>query len=512
MAEQTPRTVRELLRAVARAIFLAVLLLPPVILLVPSLAFPSSERWCRAFESALLRALERGGPCLIKLGQWASTRPDVLPLSLCRALGSLHDRVPPHSLEHSVAAIEEAFGVPCEAMFASLSDEPIGSGCVAQVHIATTAPSVEGSVDAAAASAAVAPHGTRVAIKVLHPGVEQSVALDLYLLRTCARVFEAALSPVVHGLHWLAMREALDEFSAFMALQLDLREEGRNLLAFGARFAGDEHVRFPEPLRRPRHVLIAGRRVGSDDDDDETDDLLASRRVLVESFLEGETLASMLRARTGATRRTAGDAALARVGLKAFLKMVLQDNFVHADLHPGNILVLPGVASVPSNGGGGGDGGGDVGQGGEGDVRLGFVDAGLVVELSAADRANFLALFAAIARGDGERAGELMLSRATEERCADPHAFKQGMKTLIGRVRAGERGAFNLSNVRIGDVLLDVTSLVRTHSVKADPSFTTLVMAIVVLEGLGRELDPTLDLFSVALANFPAAFVEAAAH
>ena len=159
LAEQTPRTVRELLRAVARAIFLAVLLLPPVILLVPSLAFPSSERWRRAFESALLRALERGGPCLIKLGQWASTRPDVLPLSLCRALGSLHDRVPPHSLEHSVAAIEEAFGVPCEAMFASLSDEPIGSGCVAQVHIATTAPSVEGSVDAAAASAAVAPHG-----------------------------------------------------------------------------------------------------------------------------------------------------------------------------------------------------------------------------------------------------------------------------------------------------------------------------------------------------------------
>ena len=59
--------------------------------------------------------------------------------------------------------------------------------------------------------------------------------------------------------------------------------------------------------------------------------------------------------------------------------------------------------------------------------------------------------------------------------------------------------------MRIGDVLLDVTSLVRTHSVKADPSFTTLVMAIVVLEGLGRELDPTLDLFSVALANFPAA-------
>ena len=105
-----------------------------------------------------------------------------------------------------------------------------------------------------------------------------------------------------------------------------------------------------------------------------------------------------------------------------------------------------------------------------------------------------------------------MLSRASDQRCTDPAAFKTGMKELIDKVRAGERGAFNLSNVRIGDVLLEVTSLVRTHQVKADPAFTTLVMAIVVLEGLGRELAPSLDLFSVALANFPSAFVRAAMH
>ena len=65
--------------------------------------------------------------------------------------------------------------------------------------------------------------------------------------------------------------------------------------------------------------------------------------------------------------------------------------------------------------------------------------------------------------------------------------------------RIGERGAFNLANLKIGDVLLEVTNLVRTHQVQVDASFTTLVMAIVVLEGLGRELDPSLDLFSLAL-------------
>ena len=91
-----------------------------------------------------------------------------------------------------------------------------------------------------------------------------------------------------------------------------------------------------------------------------------------------------------------------------------------------------------------------------------------------------------------------MLSHAKEERCTDPAAFKLGMKRLVESARAGDRGSFNLRNLRIGDVLLEVTSLVRTHQVQADPTFTSLVCAIVVLEGLGRQLDPTLDLFSVA--------------
>ena len=60
-------------------------------------------------------------------------------------------------------------------------------------------------------------------------------------------------------------------------------------------------------------------------------------------------------------------------------------------------------------------------------------------------------------------------------------------------------GAFALEKLRIGDVLLEVTNLVREHRVQVDPTFTTLVCSIVVLEGLGRQLDPSLDLFTVAL-------------
>lgn len=123
----------------------------------------------------------------------------------------------------------------------------------------------------------------------------------------------------------------------------------------------------------------------------------------------------------------------------------------------------------------------------------------MVVELTERDRRNFLSLFKAIGQGDGELAGDLMLRHAREQRCDDPAAFRRGMRNLVESARAGERGAFNLRHLKVGEVLLEVTSLVRTHHVQPDPVFTTLVCAIVVLEGLGRQLDPTLDLFSVGL-------------
>jgi aarF domain-containing kinase len=73
------------------------------------------------------------------------------------------------------------------------------------------------------------------------------------------------------------------------------------------------------------------------------------------------------------------------------------------------------------------------------------------------------------------------------------------VQRIVSGVGLGAAGAFNLEALRIGDVLLELTTLVRVHQVKVEPNFTTLVMAIVVLEGLGRQLDPTLDLFEIAL-------------
>ena len=102
------RSLLDALRLCSRALWLSVNLLPPVLLLLPALLLPERMGLWERMEAAVLRALERGGPCLVKLGQWASTRPDVLPLSTCRTLAALHDSVPAHTLEQTHAAISSS--------------------------------------------------------------------------------------------------------------------------------------------------------------------------------------------------------------------------------------------------------------------------------------------------------------------------------------------------------------------------------------------------------------------
>eukprot|EP00900_Chrysochromulina_parva_P007116 jgi/Chrpa1/16405/Chrysochromulina_OHIO_Genome00005193-RA len=440
-------TVADVLRLIARALWLGAVMLPPLLLLLPAYLLP--EFFQRRLELEMLRALQRGGPCTIKLGQWASTRPDVLPLSVCRTLATLHDTVPAHSVEHTRATIEAAFGAPLTKLFAHVDPVPVGSGCIAQVHCGATAA------------------GERVAIKVLHPGVIRQVALDVYLMRTAAKLVEDWLP--VRGLRWLALSDSADEFAAFMASQLDLRREATNLARFRANFGSERGgaIQFPRPF---------------------LDEGLVARSVLVESFVNGTPLSQMLERHRGDLRPEMGqlglgiarDRELARRGLEAFFTMVLRHNFVHADLHPGNVLVMaPDDPSAP--------------------LGISFVDAGLAVELSARDQANFKRLFRALGAGDGRKAARLMLEHSPEHACEDPTAFEEGVQRIVQGVGLGSRGAFNLKALKIGDVLLELTTLVRVHRVKVEPNFTTLVTAIVVLEGLGRQLDPTLDLFAVAL-------------
>lgn len=129
--------------------------------------------------------------------------------------------------------------------------------------------------------------------------------------------------------------------------------------------------------------------------------------------------------------------------------------------------------------------------------ELVFIDAGLVTTLDVQNRRNFLDLFRAIAEFDGYRAGQLMVSRCrTPELAVDPETFALKMQHIVLNVK---RKTFSLGQIKISDILHSVLKAVREHHVKMEADFVNTVISVLLLEGIGRQLDPALDLFKSAL-------------
>ena len=129
--------------------------------------------------------------------------------------------------------------------------------------------------------------------------------------------------------------------------------------------------------------------------------------------------------------------------------------------------------------------------------QLIFIDTGLVTELNATNRRNFIDLFRAVAEFDGYKAGHLMCERCRQpEAVLDEEVFALKMQHLVLAVKSR---TLALGNVKIGDVLQEVLGMVRRHHVRLEGDFVNVVISILLLEGIGRSLDPDLDLLSSSL-------------
>jgi ubiquinone biosynthesis protein len=154
--------------------------------------------------------------------------------------------------------------------------------------------------------------------------------------------------------------------------------------------------------------------------------------------------------------------------------MIFEDGFVHADLHPGNIFVLEGQ-------------------------RIAMVDLGLVGELDEVHRIAFSRFFAAWASRDAETVAHLLYSLAL-----NPSHGKEGFegfRAALGDLMA-RTSVHRMAEVHPGKVLLDMLGLLRRHRVRMAPAFTIVNIAIAVTEGIGRQLDPDIDLMAEAIPFF----------
>lgn len=432
-------------------------------------------------------------------------------------MSSLHSNAPAHSLDVTKRTIIKAFdGRPFEDIFEEFQEKPLGVGAIAQVYKARLKPdlAVPGSkaisgeqprnfrqkvrknIDALVKSSPQRVPSAYVAIKVLHPKVERIVRRDLRIMGLFAAFINA-----IPTMHWLSLPDEVAQFGEMMRLQLDLRIEAANLSIFRKHFQNRTTAWFPYPYTE-----------------------YTTRQVLVEEFAQGIPLAAFLESGGSVYQHDIADE-----GLDAFLHMLLIDNFVHADLHPGNIMVRfykPSRPEIPLTTKHDPSSPPDVSTTDEVESVLSrlrphmhnksewrsalseidregyrpqliFIDTGLVTELNAKNRRNFIDLFRAVAEFDGYRAGHLMIERCRQpDAVVDGEVFALKMQHLVLAVKGR---TFALGNIKIGDVLSEVLSMVRAHHVRMEGDFVNVVISILLLEGIGRSLDPDLDLFKSAL-------------
>lgn len=459
---------------------------------------------------------ELAGPSFIKLAQWAASRTDIFPHELCEELSHLHSNAKAHSFHQTKKILSASFGMPFEDIFDEFDKKPVGVGAIAQVHLAKLSEKaiqkakeekdlhVQLSLKLAAPEhvqfwqnvivtqlATLFSSKQKVAIKVLHPHVEVKVNRDLAIMR-----FFANMIDLIPSMEWLSLPQEVEQFSILMRLQLDLRIESLNLAKFRHNFRDRLDIHFPKPYLN-----------------------FSSKQVLVEEYIKAIPMSRMLSLKDNFGKNVLKE--ISDKGLDAFLQMLLLDNFVHADLHPGNMLVrfyknelfkhekeYKIVKSSNEQ---------ETNRITEELLALGdddqawyeklehlyehgyhaevcFLDVGLVTELNQTDRVNFIDLFKALSEFDGYTAGELMVERSrTPETVINKEIFALKVEKLVDRMK---QRTFTLGSVSIGDLLDQVLGMVRTHHVRMEGDFITVIVAILLLEGIGRQLDPELDLFA----------------
>jgi ubiquinone biosynthesis protein len=382
-----------------------------------------------AFARQARLACEELGPAFVKLGQLASVRPDVFSPETVFELERLQDRVPAVPADAVRAVIAGELGAAPETLFASFDPEPLAAASIAQVHLATLAAPYR------AVSGETLPAGTRLAVKVVRPGIEELIAADLAVARRWA-----ARAGRLRRLARFRPEALLAEFEATLASELDLRNEGRVADRFARDFSDDPLVVVPRVIWR--HT---------------------TRRVLVTEYVKGWRLNDL-----GEAERAGIDARrLAAHGAEVFMRQVLVHGRYHADLHPANLFVTP-------------------------DGRICYLDFGITGRTTPAQRIAIAQVLAATVYGDAERALRYSRELGLEIPAAREDAVRAAVAALMHEHLAG-RGQADVRGFALGFL-----AMLADFGIPIPEGYGLLVKALVTVEGVARAIYPDIDIIESA--------------
>ncbi|WP_407275016.1 ubiquinone biosynthesis regulatory protein kinase UbiB [Halothiobacillus sp. DCM-1] len=377
----------------------------------------------RSKPQRLVAALEDLGPIFVKFGQMLSTRNDLLPPDYAAALAQLQDRVRPFPAVLARQRIERALGCSIAQAFAEFSVEPMASASIAQVH------------------AARLHDGAEVIVKIVRPGVERRIRQDLEILYSIARLAERYWSegPRLHPVAVVA------EFDKTLMDELDLMREAANAAELRRHFE-------QSPLLYVPQIYWDWCRT----------------EVLVQERIFGVPIAQteVLRA-AGVDMKV-----LAERGVEVFFTQVFDNNFFHADMHPGNIFVDVSNPQQP---------------------KYMAIDFGIVGSLMPEDQRYIAENFHAFFNRDYRRVAELHVESGWVPATTRVEEFESAIRTVCEPIFQKP-----LKEISFGHFLFRLFQVARRFDMEVQPQLTLLQKTLLAIEGLGRQLYPDLDLWATA--------------
>ena len=366
-----------------------------------------------------VEVLQALGPTYVKIGQLASNRSDLLPKAYCDAFEKLRDDANPMPFDQVIEQIDRAYGKSWHEVFSSIDPVPLGSASIAQVHKAQLL------------------DGTTVAVKVRRPGVAESMAEDIMLMKHLLALGEFASNS--HRDILLSLEGFVEEIERTTANEVDFTSELHNLVRFHGELADEQGV--TSPVAYPSY---------------------STESVLVMEFVQGTEISDTTALRAEGINVDA----LARRVCQSYVTQVLDNGFFHADPHPGNILVR------------------------NGDVV--WIDLGMVGSLTSSERMLVSKAFTAVATNSAYLLKEAVMGLVHVLGPVDHGALLEALSRLLAEYSTAE-----MKDINVGTVMTEVIEVLRGQNMVMTSSVTMLARGFVTIEGVIAQISPSTSVIEI---------------
>jgi ubiquinone biosynthesis protein len=359
--------------------------------------------------------LEELGPTYIKLGQLLSMRHDIVPPAYAAEFAKLQDDVPDFEFEEVEAIIREELGHSIEELFDFFDKNPLACASIGQVHRAKIK------------------NGNNVVVKVQRPGIKEVIESDLDIMYSMAKLANRHIPEA----RMYRPVEIVDELSRSILEEIDYTQEGWNTERFAYNFRNNEQVHIPKVYWE-----------------------YTKKRVLTLEYMEGIKASHLdLLDKQGIDRSR-----IALIVGEAFMQQVFDDGFFHADLHPGNILVMK-------------------------DGSVAFLDFGMTGHLSSEMCDILLDGLTAIVYGDSA----LLVELSRDIGCIDHHIDTRSLKADIDYFLSKYYGRTQ-KNLDAAVILEEFIGILREHKIKIPHNVALLVRGTVAVESFGVMINPNSNI------------------